>query len=307
MNKLATRGYSWLNKWLFSEKSILRLDARAGSLQCDEPSVNLCAQFAQIECQRAAPPVIEVCDIDISYGNNIALRGASLNVKAGAITALVGPSGCGKSSLLSVINRLSDLQPCRVSGRVLINGTDVLAPKTDVMMLRRQVGMVFQRPNPFPLSIVDNLRLPLREHGIRDGVGQNERIEKALRQVGLWEEINMRLNQSALQLSGGQQQRLCIARALVLEPQVLLLDEPCSALDPLSIAVIEKLIMRLRGQYTVLMVTHNLAQARRIADEVAVCWVSDGAGCIVEVGPTEKLFTAPKQRITAAYLNGHQG
>lgn len=307
MNKLSTWGYSWRNKWPFSESSTFRLGAREGRSQCDKSFVSSSYQFTQIESQRATPPDIEICNIDINYGNNLVLQGASLSVKAGAITALVGPSGCGKSSLLSVINRLSDLQPCRVSGQVLINASDIFGASTDVMMLRRQVGMVFQRPNPFPLSIVDNLRLPLREHGVRDLSEQNDRIEKALRQVGLWEEINKRLKQSALQLSGGQQQRLCIARALVLEPQVLLLDEPCSALDPLSTEVIERLIKRLRGQYTVLMVTHNLAQARRIADDMAVCWVNDGAGCIVEAGPTEQLFTAPQHAITAAYLNGHQG
>jgi len=307
MNKLAILGYSWRKKWPFSERSISRLGAGEGSSKCEERFISSSSQFAQIESQRATPPSIEICNIDINYGNNLALQGASLSVKAGAITALVGPSGCGKSSLLSVINRLSDLQPCRVSGQVLINGSDIFGASTDVMMLRRQVGMVFQRPNPFPLSIVDNLRLPLGEHGVRDLVEQNDRIEKALRQVGLWEEVKMRLNRSALQLSGGQQQRLCIARALVLEPQVLLLDEPCSALDPLSTEVIEQLIIRLRGQYTVLMVTHNLAQAQRIADEVAVCWVNDSAGYIVETGPAEKLFTAPQHAITAAYLNGHQG
>lgn len=255
----------------------------------------------------SAAPAIEISDLAIHYGDKTALSGASLQVKAGRITALVGPSGCGKSSLLSVINRLSDLQACTVTGQVLIDGKDILAPATDIMALRRRVGMVFQKPNPFPMSIADNLRFPLREHGIRAPVQLRQRVEEVLTLVGLWDEVKDRLHHSALQLSGGQQQRLCIARALCLSPRVLLLDEPCSALDPLATAVIEKLISSLRGRYTVLMVTHNLAQARRIADEVAVCWVRQGSGYIVEAGETAQVFEFPSRAITAAYLSGTQG
>lgn len=253
------------------------------------------------------PPVIALDNVSIRYGDTLALNNASLRVAGGSITALVGPSGCGKSSLLSVINRLSDLNHCEVGGEVRIADTNILAADTDVMQLRREVGMVFQRPNPFPMSIFENLRLPLREHGIRDQTLQRQKIETVLRQVGLWDEVSDRLQQSALMLSGGQQQRLCIARALILQPRVLLLDEPCSALDPVSTQVIEELISKLRGQYTVLMVTHNLAQARRIADHVAVCWVDNSVGCIVESGPTAQLFEAPQTAVSAAYLSGHAG
>ncbi len=256
---------------------------------------------------QAAPPGIALTDVSIRYGDTCALHNASLHVGAGSITALVGPSGCGKSSLLSVINRLCDLHNCEISGEVRIADKNILGIATDITQLRREVGMVFQRPNPFPLSIYENLRLPLREHGIRAPELQRQKIESVLRHVGLWSEVSDRLQQSALMLSGGQQQRLCIARALILEPKVLLLDEPCSALDPVSTQIIEELITQLRGRYTVLMVTHNLAQARRVADHVAVCWVENNIGCIVESGTTQQLFDAPQSAITAAYLSGHSG
>ena len=194
---------------------------------------------------------------------------------------------------------------CRVSGRVLLGG-EVVSARHDSATLRRQIGMVFQQPNPFPLSIIDNLRFPLSEHGVprreRDG-----RAEQALRAVGLWEEVKGRLHQSALGLSGGQQQRLCIARALVLQPRVLLLDEPCSALDPVSSKVVEELIVSLKGRYTLLMVTHNLAQARRIADSVTVCWMQEGCGCVVESNGCRQVFEHPSHPITAAYCAGEAG
>ena len=252
----------------------------------------------------AKAPAIQITDLSFSYGGKAILNHIRLEVKAGQITALVGPSGCGKSSLLSVINRLCDLHSCEVKGRVVIDNEDILSPTTDVLQLRRQVGMVFQKPNPFPMSIEDNLRFPLQEHGMREKRQLQQRIEECLTLVGLWDEVKDRLNQSALELSGGQQQRLCFARCLSLNPRVLLLDEPCSALDPMSAGIIEELITRLRGQYTILIVTHNLAQARRIADEVAMCWMIDGVGYIVEAGETTRVFDFPKHPVTAAYLGG---
>ena len=251
-------------------------------------------------------PTLELQQVSVYYGNQAAIEQASLSVRAGELMALVGPSGCGKSSLLASINRMTDGIPgCRVSGTVLLGG-DALSASQDAATLRRRIGMVFQQPNPFPLSIIDNLRFPLAEHGVPRRE-RDRRAEQVLRAVGLWEEVKGRLSQSALGLSGGQQQRLCIARALVLEPQVLLLDEPCSALDPVSSKVVEELIVSLKGRYTLLMVTHNLAQARRIADSVTVCWMQEGCGCVVESNACHLVFEHPSHPITAAYCAGAAG
>lgn len=226
----------------------------------------------------------------------------------GEITALVGPSGCGKTSFLNGLNRLTDMIPgCTVRGSVRMGGLDIFSPETDVIALRRRIGMIFQKPNPFPLSIQGNLELPLREKGGMDRTARTRAIEKALRDVGLWGEVRDRLNGPAFSLSGGQQQRLCIARALVLEPEVLLMDEPCSALDPLSSGVVEDLIKSFRRRYTVLIVTHNLAQARRIADHTALLWAQNGPGRLVEFGTTLQIFESPREDLTAAYVNGLRG
>jgi phosphate transport system ATP-binding protein len=251
--------------------------------------------------------VLTIDGLSVSYGNVPALRDVRLTVPRQQITAVVGPSGCGKSTFLSVLNRLTDLVPgCRVAGRVEFDGLDVLSSKCDLFALRRRIGMVFQKPNPFALSIRRNLELPLREHRVPaaeiDGI-----IERSLRDVGLWNEIRDRLNDSALKLSGGQQQRLCLARALSLNPDVLLCDEPCSALDPLSAEVVEELISRLRERITILIVTHNLAQARRLADNVAVFWQQAGAGTVVESGLAAQVFTQPQSEITSAYVAGSRG
>lgn len=249
---------------------------------------------------------LELQQVSVYYGNQAAIEQASLSVRAGELMALVGPSGCGKSSLLASINRMTDGIPgCRVSGTVLLGG-DALSASQDAATLRRRIGMVFQQPNPFPLSIIDNLRFPLAEHGVPRRE-RDRRAEQVLRAVGLWEEVKGRLSQSALGLSGGQQQRLCIARALVLEPRVLLLDEPCSALDPVSSRVVEALIRSLKGRYTILMVTHNLAQARRLADSVTVCWLEGQCGCVVESNGCEQVFENPAHPITAAYCAGEAG
>lgn len=253
-------------------------------------------------------PSIEVRNLSLSYGGKPALRDISLHIYRGCITALIGPSGCGKTSFLSALNRLTDLIPrCEVHGHIRFDGMDVRDPALDVQALRRQIGMIFQRPNPFPLSILRNLEMPLREHGIRNRSELSDRIERALSDVGLWPEVKDRLDSPALALSGGQQQRLCIARALALEPSVLLLDEPCSALDPISSGIVEDLISSLRHHYTVVIVTHNLAQARRIANYAAFFWVQERAGTLVEFGHSRRVFEAPVHRLTAAYVNGLRG
>lgn len=251
---------------------------------------------------------IRVERLSINYAGKLALRDVSLDIYRGCITALIGPSGCGKTSLLASLNRLTDMIPgCHVDGHITIDGQDVRDKALDVRALRRGVGMIFQRPNPFPLSIRRNLEMPLREHGVTTKSERDARIEKALADVGLWHEISDRLDAPALALSGGQQQRLCIARALVLEPSILLMDEPCSALDPLSSGVVEDLIQSLRGHFTVVIVTHNLAQARRIANYAAFFWVKERAGTLVEFDLCRRLFEAPKHPLTAAYVNGQRG
>lgn len=253
-------------------------------------------------------PHIEVKNLSVSYKGKTVLDNISLNIFKGCITALIGPSGCGKTSFLTSLNRLTDLNPdAHVNGSILFENYDIVNSPLDVMSLRRRIGMIFQQPNPFPLSIRRNLDLPLREHGVKEAKIRKEKIERALKNVGLWEEVKDRLDSSALSLSGGQQQRLCIARALVIEPEILLMDEPCSALDPISSGVVEELILKLRGQYTVVIVTHNLAQARRIANYAAFFWMKDKIGELIEFGQCHHLFDSPKNDLTAAYISGAKG
>ena len=253
-------------------------------------------------------PLIEVENFSLSYGARTALENLSLNIYRGCITALIGPSGCGKTSFLSSLNRLTDLIPgCRVAGRIRIDSCDIHDPECDVRALRGRIGMVFQKPAPFPLSIHRNIELPLREHGIKRRTEADAIIQRVLQDVGLWEEVRDRLHSSALSLSGGQQQRLCIARALALNPEILLMDEPCSALDPIASGVVEDLIRRLRGRYTIVIVTHNLAQARRIANYAAFFWIKGHAGRLVEFGHCRQIFEAPTHELTAAYIRGARG
>lgn len=253
-------------------------------------------------------PILEAERLTLRYGAKAAFEDVSLPIAEGRVTAIIGPSGCGKTSFISTLNRLIDLIPgAQATGRVLLRGVDILGPGVDVIELRRRVGMVFQKPNPFPLSVRRNIELPLREHGVRKGHVLDEIVEGVLRDVGLWEEVKDRLNGPALALSGGQQQRLTIARALALRPEMVLFDEPCGALDPISSGVVEDLIVSLRDRYTMVVVTHNLAQARRIADHVGVFWLQDGAGRLIEFGPAAQVFEAPRHALTAAYVRGERG
>lgn len=252
------------------------------------------------------PPSLQTECLSLTYAQKAAFKDVSLTVKPGEITALIGPSGCGKTSFLTCLNRLVELTPsCKVSGRILLGNQDIQA--LNVIALRRRVGMLFQKPNPFPLSIIRNIEFPLREHGVRNREEIDQIIEVALQDVGLWEEVKDRLKAPAMSLSGGQQQRLCLARAIALKPDVLLMDEPCSALDPLSSEVVEDLIVNLRGKYTVLVITHNLAQAKRIADHVALFWFQDGVGKLIESGSVAQIFASPQHALTAAYVTGRRG
>ena len=253
-------------------------------------------------------PLIRVTDLSLHYGAKAALENVSLDIYQGCITALIGPSGCGKTSFLSALNRLTDMLPgCRISGRIRFNDTDVRNPHLDVRLLRRDIGMIFQKPVPFPLSVRRNIELPLREHGMRRQAEIDAVVKQVLQDVGLWQEVKERLDSPAQALSGGQQQRLCIARALALKPKVLLMDEPCSALDPIASGVVEDLIVRLQERYTIVIVTHNLAQARRIANYAGFFWVRERAGRLIEFGRCQQIFQSPAHSLTASYVNGDRG
>ena len=242
--------------------------------------------------------------LNLWYGSFQALKDINLRLPANEITAFIGPSGCGKSTLLKSLNRMNDLvEGCRIEGTVTLDGEDIFSRKMDVNLLRKRVGMVFQKPNPFPMSIYDNVAYGPRTHGIRSRVKLDEIVEKSLRGATIWDEVKDRLKKSALGMSGGQQQRLCIARALAVEPEVLLMDEPTSALDPISTSRIEELAMELKKDYTIVMVTHNMQQAARISDKTAFFLLGD----MVEFGPTEKIFSMPQDRRTEDYITGRFG
>jgi phosphate transport system ATP-binding protein len=253
----------------------------------------------------AAPaPVLATRSFHLFYGAQHALRNITLDIAAHSVTAIIGPSGCGKSTLLRAFNRMNDLiAGVRTRGEVLVSGANVLDPATDVVALRRRIGMVFQRPNPFPKSIFDNAAFGLRMLGIRDRLEIEARVEGSLRRAALWDEVGDRLGQSALRLSGGQQQRLCIARCLAVDPEVLLMDEPCSALDPTATARIEELLLDLKERYSIVVVTHNMQQAARVSDRTAFLL----SGELVEVGATKELFTRPRVKLTEDYITGRFG
>lgn len=247
---------------------------------------------------------ISTSDLNLYYGNNHALKNINLGIYENQITAFIGPSGCGKSTYLKTLNRMNDLVPnVTINGKVWIDGEDIYDPKVDTTLLRKKVGMVFQQPNPFPMSIYDNIAYGPRIHGIKGKAELDAIVEKSLRGAALWDEVKDRLKRSALGLSGGQQQRLCIARALAVEPEILLMDEPTSALDPISTLKIEDLMGELKKNYTVVIVTHNMQQATRIADYTAFFLVGE----VVEYAPTTDLFSHPREKKTEDYITGRFG
>ena len=250
------------------------------------------------------PDKFTLSQVNLHYDAFHALKDVNLNLPEKAITAFIGPSGCGKSTLLKSLNRMNDLIPgCKITGTIALDGQDIYAPQMDVNLLRKRVGMVFQKPNPFPMTVYDNIAYGPRTHGIRSKVKLDEIVEKSLRGAAIWDELKDRLKKSALGLSGGQQQRLCIARALAVEPEVLLMDEPTSALDPISTSKIEDLAMELKSDYTIVIVTHNMQQAARISDKTAFFLLGE----LVEFGPTEQVFSMPKDKRTEDYITGRFG
>ncbi len=248
--------------------------------------------------------IITVKDLNLWYNTSQALKNVNINIEENTITALIGPSGCGKSTFLKTINRMNDLvQGVRVEGEILYGDTNIFDKSVDVNELRRDIGMVFQKPNPFPMSIYDNIAYGPRTHGIKNKVALDEIVEESLRGAAIWDEVKDRLKKSALGLSGGQQQRLCIARALAVKPKILLMDEPTSALDPISTSKIEDLAMELKEKYTIVIVTHNMQQAVRISDKTAFFLLGE----LIEYGNTEEMFSNPKEKKTEDYITGRFG
>ena len=246
---------------------------------------------------------LTISNMELYYGDFKALKGINLNIQANEITAFIGPSGCGKSTLLTSLNRMNDLvEGCRITGSILLDGEDIYGDM-DINLLRKRVGMVFQKPNPFPMSVYDNIAYGPRTHGIHSKAQLDDIVEKSLRDAAIWDELKDRLKKSALGLSGGQQQRLCIARALAVQPEVLLMDEPTSALDPISTSKIEDLAVELKKDYTIVMVTHNMQQAARISDKTAFFLLGE----VIEFGETEQIFSMPKNKKTEDYITGRFG
>ena len=245
-----------------------------------------------------------VKDMELYYGGFHALKNVNLNIASGEITAFIGPSGCGKSTFLKSLNRMNDLvEGCRITGDIRLMGEDIYDRNMDVSVLRRRVGMVFQKPNPFPMSVYDNIAYGPRTHGVRKKAELDEIVEKSLRDAAIWDELKDRLKKSALGLSGGQQQRLCIARALAVKPEVILMDEPTSALDPISTSKIEDLVMDIKKEYTIVMVTHNMQQAVRVSDTTVFFLLGE----IIESGATGRMFSVPKDKRTEDYITGRFG
>ena len=248
--------------------------------------------------------ILEVKNLKKTFDDHEVLKDINTTVKKGEVIAIIGPSGCGKSTLLKSINRMNDLVPgCRITGEMLLDGENIYGGKMDVNGLRKRVGMVFQKPNPFPMSIYDNIAYGPRTHGVRSKAKLDDIVEQSLRQAAIWDEVKDRLKKSALGMSGGQQQRLCIARALAVQPEVLLMDEPTSALDPISTSKIEDLAVELKKDYTIVMVTHNMQQAARISDKTAFFLLGE----VVEYGETEQIFSMPKDKRTEDYITGRFG
>jgi phosphate transport system ATP-binding protein len=272
------------------------------------PGVSTEQRFSigQTSRQRLEAPVkMGIDSLNFYYGKSLALKDVSLDVTSNLVTAFIGPSGCGKSTLLRTLNRMNDvIHGIRVDGRIELDGEDIYAPGMDVVLLRRRVGMVFQKPNPFPRSIFDNVAYGLRINNMtRHRSELAERVEESLRAAAIWDEVKDRLKDSAMDLSGGQQQRLCIARTLAVKPEVVLMDEPTSALDPMATQKIEELIVELKQDYTIIIVTHNMQQAARISDMTAFFWLGE----LIEYNQTEKMFTSPDQKMTEDYITGRFG
>jgi phosphate transport system ATP-binding protein len=252
----------------------------------------------------ANKPKIEARHLDFYYGSKKALKDINLLCYENRVTAIIGPSGCGKSTFIRTLNRMNDVIPgAKVDGQILLDGESIRSPKVDVVDIRKKVGMVFQKPNPFPKSIFDNAAYGLRVNGLRNRDKLAEIVERSLTEAALWDEVKDRLDENAFSLSGGQQQRLCIARALAVEPEVILFDEPCSAIDPIATAKIEDLIQRLKAKYTVVIVTHNMQQAARVSDYTAFLMLGE----LIEFGETERIFTAPSNKLTEDYITGRFG
>lgn len=249
-------------------------------------------------------PIIRVRDLNFYYGDFKALKDVNLDIHRNEVTALIGPSGCGKSTFLRLLNRMNDLIPkTRVEGLINFEGSGIYGPGVDPVTIRRSIGMVFQKPNPFPKSIYNNVAYGPRLHGVKDKAKLNEIVEKALKDAAIWDEVGEDLNKSAMDLSGGQQQRLCIARALAMGPDILLMDEPTSALDPIATSRIEELVKEIKTKYTVVIVTHNMQQAARVSDVTCFFYMGE----LIETGPTERLFTRPKKEQTEQYITGRFG
>ena len=269
-----------------------------------EPGLRIHTAVRARATEEAVRQAISLREVNFFYGEKQVLFDVNLDVGENRVTAFIGPSGCGKTTLLRCLNRMNDLvEGARLTGRVQVKDRDLYASGVDVIEVRRRIGMVFQKSNPFPKSIYDNVVYGLRIAGVRDRRALDEACEKSLRRAALWEEAKDRLGESALSLSGGQQQRLCIARAIAVEPEILLMDEPSSALDPLAAVKIEELIYTLKEQYTIVIVTHNLQQAARVSDKTAFFWL----GRLVEYGPTPRMFTNPKEKLTEDYITGRFG
>lgn len=248
--------------------------------------------------------ILDIKKLDLWYGENHALKNVNMEIKRNAITAFIGPSGCGKSTFLKTLNRMNDLVPgVRIEGQVLLDGVDIYDPKVDTSMLRKKIGMVFQQPNPFPMSIYDNVAYGPRIHGIKSKAKLDQIVEESLKGAAIFDEVKDRLKKSALGLSGGQQQRLCIARALAVSPEVLLMDEPTSALDPISTLKVEELMEELKKKYTVVVVTHNMQQAARVSDDTAFFLVGE----VIEKDSTDNIFSQPKDKRTEDYITGRFG
>ena len=269
-----------------------------------EPGIRIRTEVKAGTADASAPVAIEIRNVGVGYGDNQVVHDVSMDIQARQVTAFIGPSGCGKTTLLRCLNRMNDLiESARITGTIKVDGRDIYAAGTDVIEVRRRIGMVFQKSNPFPKSIYDNVVYGLRIAGVRDRARLDEAAERSLRGAALWDEVKDRLSDSALGLSGGQQQRVCIARAIAVEPEIVLMDEPCSALDPIATLKIEELMYQLKEQYTIVIVTHNLQQAARVSDKTAFFWL----GRLVEYAPTAEMFTNPHEKLTEDYITGRFG